>query len=123
MKNKLAMLFVLVAGVLMVCNPAVAHHGTAAYDEKHPLTLNGTVTEMVWGNPHVEIRFDATDDKGNVVHWSCETLSPGKLARAGWTKDALKRGDKITITFAPAKDGSLLGILIKLVSSDGKILL
>lgn len=67
-----------------------AHHGNAAYDETKEVTLKGTVTEFDWANPHAQIYFDVKDAKGGVVHWGCETLSPGKLARAGWDKDAVK---------------------------------
>jgi hypothetical protein len=54
------------------------------------------------------------------VHWSIETLSPGKLARAGWTKDAVKPGDQVTVKFSPAKNGSPRGFLQKVVFLDGK---
>jgi hypothetical protein len=97
-----------------------AHHGNAEYDEKRPLTMKGTVTEFMWSSPHSKIFLDAKDAKGGVVHWSIETLSPGKLARAGWTKDAVKPGDQVTVTFSPAKNGSATGFLQKVVFLDGK---
>jgi hypothetical protein len=82
--------------------------------------MKGTVTEFKWASPHSKIVFDAKDTKGSVVHWSIETLSPGKLARAGWTKDAVKPGDQVTVTFSPAKSGSPTGFLQKVVFLDGK---
>src|ERR1700674_2703191 len=99
-----------------------AHHGNAAYDEKNPVTLKGTVTEFAWTNPHCQVYFDVKDDKGNVVHWSVESLSPGKLLRAGWTRDAVKVGDQITITLEAAKSGAPVGFLLKLVFADGRTL-
>lgn len=99
----------------------VAHHGNAAYDETKEVTLKGTVTEFDWANPHAQIYFDVKDAKGNVVHWGCETLSPGKLIRTGWTKDAVKAGDQITITLVAAKNGAPVGFLHKLtIDSTGK---
>jgi hypothetical protein len=98
------------------------HHGNAAYDEKNPVTLKGTVTEFEWANPHSQIYFDVKDVKGDVVHWACETLSPGKLVRAGWSKDVVKPGDQITITLIPSKSGALVGLLHKLVFADGRTL-
>ena len=65
--------------------PVLAHHGNAAYDTDHPITIKGTVTEFAWTNPHVQIYLDVKDEKGIIVHWSVETYSPGKLIRAGWT--------------------------------------
>lgn len=110
----------LIAGVFVAGVPAFAHHGNAAYDETRPLTLKGTVTKFMWANPHTQIFFDAKDTKGEVVHWDVETLSPGKLARAGWTENAVKPGDQVTVIFSPAKDGTPKGFLQRIVFSDGK---
>ena len=112
--------FVVAIGLIFVSISVSAHHGNAEYDEKRPLTIKGTVTEFMWASPHSKIFLDAKDPKGSVVHWSIETLSPGKLARAGWTKDAVKPGDQITVTFSPAKNGSPTGFLQKVVFLDGK---
>jgi hypothetical protein len=123
MKTRLVMFPVLVTGLLMVCGPVFAHHGGGIYDIKNPITLRGTVTEFAWANPHVQIFVDVKDDKGNVVHWACETVSPGKLARgSGWTRESLKAGDQITITLNPAKAGTPVGSLRKIVFADGKVL-
>jgi hypothetical protein len=112
--------FAVATGLIVIAVPIFAHHGNAEYDEKRPLTLKGTVTEFMWASPHSKIFLNAKDANGSVVHWSIETLSPGKLARAGWTKDAVKPGDQITVTFSPAKNGSPMGFLQKVVFLDGK---
>jgi len=106
--------------VLLV--PAFAHHGNAAYDLEKPITLKGTVTEFVWSNPHVQIYFDVKDDKSKVAHWASETVSPGLLARSGWTKGELKSGDEITITVGPAKNGAPIGYALKIMLANGKVL-
>jgi hypothetical protein len=112
--------FAVATGLIVIAVPIIAHHGNAEYDEKRPLTLKGTVTEFMWASPHSKIFLNAKDANGSVVHWSIETLSPGKLARAGWTKDAVKPGDQVTVTFSPAKNGSATGFLQKVVFLDGK---
>lgn len=109
-----------VAALLVVGSSSRAHHGNAAYDADHPVTIKGTVTEFNWSNPHVQIYLDVKDDKKNVVHWSVETYSPGKLVRAGWNKDVIKPGDQVSVTLIPAKSGAPVGFLHKLVLSDGK---
>lgn len=100
--------------------PVRAHHGNAAYDDKNPITIKGTVTEFAWVNPHVQIYLDVKDDKGKVAHWSVETYSPGKLVRAGWSKDVVKPGDPVSITLIPARNGSPVGFLHKMVLPNGK---
>lgn len=112
MNRKLIMVFALLGGLLVVGSPISAHHGNSAYDTTHPMTITGTVTEFVWANPHCQIYLDVTDDKGNVVHWSVETNSPGILLRDGWTRTSLKPGDQVTITFMPAKNGSPIGVAV-----------
>ncbi len=112
--------FAVAIALLIISAPVFAHHGNAEYDEKKPLTLKGSVTEFMWASPHSKILFDVKDAKGSVVHWSIETLSPGKLARAGWTKDAVRPGDQVTVTFSPAKNGTPTGFLQKVIFIDGK---
>jgi hypothetical protein len=124
MKNKKWFAFcAMTAGFLILSNPALAHHGNAAYDLANPITLKGTVTEFVWSNPHVQIYFDVKDGKGKLVHWASETVSPGMLARSGWTKNELHAGDEITITLGPAKDGAPIGYALKIVLANGKELI
>ena len=120
MKTRTYALIALSIGTLTMGSQVWAHHGNAAYDERNPLTLKGTVARFVWANPHTLIFLDAKDGKGNLVHWSVETLSPGKLARAGWTENAVKAGDQVTLIFSPAKDGSPKGFLQRIVFSDGR---
>jgi hypothetical protein len=110
------------AAFLLIGIPLPAHHGNASYDNDNPVTIKGAVTEFAWSNPHVQIYLDVKDDKGSVVRWSVETFSPGKLVRAGWTKDSVKAGDQVSITLIPAKSGAPVGFLHKLVLPSGKVL-
>jgi hypothetical protein len=106
--------------LLLVGIPLLAHHGNASYDSENPVTIKGTVTEFAWTNPHVQIYLDVKDAKGKVVRWSVETYSPGKLVRAGWTKDSVKVGDQVSINLIPAKSGAPVGFLHKLVLPNGE---
>jgi Family of unknown function (DUF6152) len=114
--------FAVLAFLLMPSVPIAAHHGNAAYDLNKPIDLEATVTEFAWSNPHVQIYFDVKDAKGKTVHWASETVSPGLLTRAGWSKHELKPGDQMTITIAPAKNGAPIGYALKIVLANGKIL-
>ena len=126
MNPKLVTASVLIVGLLFFCGPMVAHHGNVAYDEVHPITIFGSVTEIVWANPHVQIFLDVKDDKGKIVNWGIESQSPGILHRNGWSKDSIKPGDQITITLAPSKNGAPVGFsggnTGKVVFPDGHVL-
>jgi hypothetical protein len=98
--------------------PALAHHGAAAYDMSKSITLDGTVTNLEWNNPHCLLHFDAKNDKGEVQHWTIELYNPLWMTRAGWTRSSLKAGDPITITFHGTKSGAPNGYIR---DGDGKL--
>ncbi len=87
MYPKLVASYVLIVSLLVFCGPMLAHHGNVAYDEIHLITISGTVTEIVWANPHVQFFLDVKDDKGKVVNWGIESQSPGILHRNGWSRE------------------------------------
>ena len=123
MKARLLLPITLLGGSLLFSIPSVAHHGTnTEYDSEHPMTVVGVVTEFAFSNPHVQIYFDVTDAKGNVVHWGVESASPGRLVRVGWNRNIIKPGDKLTLTFEPARSGQPVGGLKKVVLPDGRVL-
>jgi len=115
---------VLAAGVvlLMVSGPLFAHHSASLYDREHPVTVTGTVTGVLFTNPHVQIHFEVKDESGNVEKWVASTSGPLKLSRSGWTAKTLKAGDKITATGAPYRDGRKEMSLGKVVAPNGKVL-
>jgi hypothetical protein len=91
------------------------------FDMTKLVTKLGTVTDFEFINPHGMIYFDARDEKENITKWSAETRGgPNVLTRAGWTKDTLKAGDKITFVGHPAKNGSNNMRLAKVIFPDGK---
>src|ERR1700688_702173 len=120
MKLKLLVSCLLVVGMVAVCVPVFAHHGSRiSYDLTKPVTMKGTVSSFGWQNPHVFLGFDAKDDNGNVTNWGAEMAeNPHQLAMRGWDKDTLKPGDQITVTVFPSKTGAPRGFLSKLVLND-----
>jgi len=98
-------------GILMsFSGAAMAHHGVAGYDMTKTITLHGTVTKFDWSNPHVVVYVDAKNDSGEMQHWTIEFAAPIHMVRAGWTKNAMKTGDDITIDTHPSRNGAPVGI-------------
>ena len=92
----------------MAVGPALAHHGSAAYDD-HLTTLKGTVTRFEFINPHALIYLDVSDGKGHVQQWIAELNSNNHLSRlTGWSRNALKPGDEVALAGHRAKNGSLV---------------
>lgn len=112
---------VLVLGVLLMAIPLFAHHGgTSLYDMSKEVSVEATVTEFVWTNPHVEIGLDAKDEKGKVKHWILEANSPPVMVNRGWNRKTLQPGEVIKVNFYPSRSGGSVGRLVKLVKADGK---
>ena len=66
--------------LLLFSVPVFAHHGNAGYDmAKMTVFQKATITQVEWGNPHCQIHFDVTDDKGTVEHWLVEAPPPSEL--------------------------------------------
>src|SRR5665213_1182515 len=113
----------LLAGLLTICGPALAHHGAAAYDMSKPVVLkNAVVTKFSWINPHPLILVDYKDDKGVVQHWITEMGSTPASSLIGWSRTSLKPGDVITIYLWQTKSGLTVGRLNKVELADGTLL-
>jgi Family of unknown function (DUF6152) len=102
--------------------PLSAHHGSAGYDMEKELTMKATVTQWLWANPHCFLKFDATDEKGEVIHWAAEVSNPIDMTKRGWSKGSLKLGDEVTVTIRPAKNGAPVAQLLKIVLPSGQTL-
>ena len=122
----LTVLSLLIAGLFLTSVSTFAHHGTfVSYDSEHPVTMKATMTEFHFTNPHMQLYFDVTDEKGNVTHWSAEGPDPAVWVQGGWGKKrseaALVPGTKITITLGPARNGKPVGSGTKIVLENGEI--
>jgi hypothetical protein len=110
----------LVALVLAIATPALAHHSFAVYDHTRTLTLKGTVTKFQWTNPHGFIELDVTQSDGSVKHFSIELTSINMMQRVGWRSNMIKAGDQVTVVMAPLLSGDPVGLGLEVVLADGK---
>jgi hypothetical protein len=94
---------------------ASAHHSFAMFDQTKEVTLDGTLKELQWTNPHIWVQVMAKDPAtGKEVEWSIEGGSPNGLSRRGWSRNMMKPGDKLTVVIHPLKNGDHGGSLTKL---------
>jgi hypothetical protein len=100
---------------------AFAHHSGAAYDDDHQQTMAGTVKEVRWTNPHITFVVEKDAKAGEPVNtWIFEVSSPGVLMRSGWTKRSLQAGDHAVFRYAPLRNGTAGGYLMKVTLSNGQ---
>ena len=119
MKIRLLTPLALVLCLLAICSTMFAHHGSAAYSEQASTLKNVTVTKVNWGSPHTLVLFDAKDDQGKVKHWVAEANASTAISSSGWTKNAVRPGDVITVVLYAAKNGNPVGRVGKVVLADG----
>jgi Family of unknown function (DUF6152) len=99
---------------------ASAHHSNAAYDLGHPQTVEGTVKQVNWTNPHITFVVETDVKEGpQSGTWVFEVSSPGVLTRSGWTKRSLQPGDHAVFFYAPLRDGKPGGFLRKVTLPNG----
>ena len=122
MKRMAFHLLAVAISLIAVSVPLFAHHGTAAYDLSKTVTVKGKVTKFNFINPHVQVFFDVTGDKG-VEQYQAELTSPNHLVRTGWSKDTLKPGDDVTITGYRTKDGTNSIWISKILLRDEELTL
>ena len=111
---------IVATALFLTSSPLFAHHGTAEYDNTKTVSLQGTVKQLQYLNPHALIFFDVKDDKGQTTEWTAELQSPNLLRRRGWSRSTLKPGDQVVITGHPVKNGAKAMSGQKVVFTDGR---
>jgi hypothetical protein len=102
--------------------PAFAHHSFAMFDADKKMTLEGTIKEFQWTNPHSWILIMVPNAQGTPEQWAIELGAPGGLARQGWVPKTLTPGMKVTAVIHPLKDGTHGGQYMAVTLPDGKLM-
>ena len=98
-----------------------AHHAFARFDSNREVTLQGTVKEFQWTNPHAWIVL-TVDRKGRPEQWAIEMSGSSGLAREGWQPRTLTPGMAVTTTIRPLRDGTNGGQFLEITLPDGTVL-
>ena len=61
---------VLLAIAISVAASAYAHHSAAGIDQTKTVSLEGTVREFKWANPHSWIELEVKNAKGDTEVWN-----------------------------------------------------
>jgi len=113
-----------VAGSLVIAlgiaGSAWAHHNAAGIDRTKTVTVEGTVKQFKWANPHSWVEIEVPDKKGGVELWNAEMTSPSILVRAGWKKTTLNAGDKVKLVVNPLTNGSPGGLFVSITLPTGQ---
>jgi hypothetical protein len=92
---------ILAAGLSGV-SPFAHHSITGVYDGSQRVTIEGTVAEFQFVNPHPFVIVDVSDGKPS-RRWRLELDNRFELVREGMTADTLKPGDRVQATGSPGR--------------------
>jgi len=115
-----------VAGLLVIAlfmaGSAWAHHNAAGIDRTKTVTVEGTVKQFKWANPHSWVELEVPDKKGGIEIWNAEMTAPSGLVRAGWKKTTLNAGDKVKLVVNPMANGTPGGLFVSITLPTGQVL-
>ena len=122
--KKLLACAVFAALTTAIAYPAIAHHSTTMFNHAAQVSISGVVKEVHWTNPHVAIFVFGTVKGEEPAMWVLEMTSPGNLTRAGgWSRTAIKPGDKVEVNMAPLRNGDKGGALKKITVAERNLVL
>ena len=102
--------------------PLSAHHSWPV-NMSQLVTVKGTVTEFVWGNPHPMISLEVRTAAGATEKWTIGGPAINRMEAKGWHKETVKPGDTLTGIGYQFADGQKIIRLERVVMADGKEML
>jgi hypothetical protein len=109
--------------VIVLALPAQAHHGVAAhYDDGHQVTIDGSVSEFQFINPHSFVYLRVAGADGKAAIWHCEMASRSVLERNGLTPEMFAAGTHVVITGSQARQNPTGCALREAHFDDGSVL-
>ena len=87
------------AAVMIMAGAALAHHGWGSYDAERPLTVEGRIAEVSYGNPHVEIVIEADGKR-----WEAVLAPVSRMDARGATSDVVRPGRNVSAHGYPSRE-------------------
>ena len=102
---------------------ATAHHSPAMFDMSKSVVVEGTLTKIMWANPHIYMTIETVDESGVHVAQEVEAAGLAVLSPGGVTTDSLRVGDEVTLRGAPHRKGAGNTVLgLEVTKTDGRVL-
>jgi hypothetical protein len=107
-------------GIAMIfAAPAGAHHSAVQFDFAKTGTQTGLIKRLEVLNPHMTMQLEVEDAKGKrtIIY---EGHSRNNWYRSGWRPGMVKAGEKVSVSFAPMRDGTDGGFITGFTPPSGK---
>jgi hypothetical protein len=101
-------------GVLAaVAFEAAAHHGGDVEWEDVPTgPITGTAKRFAFQFPHVFFEMEAVEESGGGAWMITTRWTPTILRDHGWSRDSIKPGDRVTVTYLPHVEKPRVGQMV-----------
>jgi hypothetical protein len=111
----------IICSMTVLTGTALAHHSAAMFDLSKTVTVQGTVKEFQYTNPHSWLQVLVVGPDGKAVEWGFETEGPSTLLRVGIKAKTFRPGDKVSVVANPMRDGRPAGAWISATKADGTV--
>jgi hypothetical protein len=108
------------AAALVLPGLSWGHHAAAGVDQTSTVTIEGTVRQFRWANPHCWIEMEVVNAAGETEIWNLEMNPPSFLIPAGWTRSTIATGDRVTVVARPMVSGAPGGLFVSITLPDGE---
>jgi hypothetical protein len=81
---------------------AGVHHGWADYDAERAFTLEGSISKVEYGNPHVLIHVRPANDTART--WLAVLAPPSRMTRRGLPEDSVRVGQSARLYGYPHRE-------------------
>lgn len=78
---------------------AGAHHSYADFEQDRTVSVEGTIENVLFANPHVVLIVKMDDSMLYTITWASAT----QLTRQGVARGALKAGDRVIVSGSPSR--------------------
>jgi len=97
----------LTAGLLGLAVASYAHHSFPAhYYADRMITIEGTLTEYLFRNPHSFIHMEVVTDEGEPEIWAAEWGNTLRMTRQGYTLESFQPGDYLIVSGNPPRNAT-----------------
>ncbi len=110
---------IVILALILAAAPLSAHHRWPL-DRSELVTVNGTVVEFVWENPHPMITLEVRNNDGVTEEWLIGGSALNRMEANGWTGTTVNPGDVITGIGYQFSDGQKIVRLERVILADGR---
>ena len=109
--------------LLLFAGNASAHHAFAAdYEAGNEGELEGTITEVIYKNPHARYYLEVETEGGGTELWDLQTMNLMMLGRVGWKRDTLQVGDRVKVEGILGRNNTKRMSINVVTHEDGRVI-